>query len=364
MHGGYDPFARGPHPAGVRTLHWTDERRGRTLPVEVWYPAGGAWRGRDLDEATRDRYKPLPFAPEVTQDAVRDAEAEADLGSLPLVAFSHGFGGDRRQTTHLCTHWASHGYAVIAVDHVGNTTADMFQMSGGTPPDPREMFASFIGDRPADASFVIDRALSGAASLAIDPERIGIAGHSFGGWTSLVATARDERIRAALPLAPAGGASPLMPEGENPLAESLELDWKRPVPTLYLVAELDSLLPLAGMRDLVSRTPDPARGVCLRNADHFHFCDRVEQVHDMFKLMGPMLAAGASGEATPDMQSILGAMKESAELCPGEHAYALLQGLGLAHMDAHLKGDAEARELLEGDLKSLLAGRGVDVEVL
>jgi hypothetical protein len=64
------------------------------------------------------------------------------------------------------------------------------------------------------------------------------------------------------------------------------------------------------------------------------------------------------------MQSILGAMKESAELCPGEHAYALLQGLGLAHMDAHLKGDAEARELLEGDLKSLLAGRGVDVEEL
>jgi predicted dienelactone hydrolase len=278
------------------------------------------------------------------------------------VVFSHGFGGDRRQTTHLCSHWASHGYAVVAMDHVGNTTGDMIQAGASGGGDPREMFASFMLDRPADASFVVDQALSGAADLDVDPERVGLAGHSFGGWTTLVTTARDERIRAALPLAPAGGASPLMPEGMNPLEAAVELDWKRPVPTLFLVAEHDSLLPLPGMRELIARTPGPTRAVNLLAADHFHFCDRVEQVHDTFKIMAPMLAAGAGGEGTPDFQAILGDMKSSAELCPGDHAYALLQGLGLAHMDAHLGGDEDARDLLAGDLKSLMAARGVAVE--
>lgn len=363
--GRYDPFRRGPHPAGVRTLHWTDPRRDRTLPVEVWYPAHEAARGRDTDPATQDRYKPLPFAPEVSQAAVRDAEALG--GTLPLVAFSHGFGGDRRQTTHLCTHWASHGYAVIAMDHVGNTTADMFQMAvpgASAPAEALEHFAGFMADRPADASFVIDRALAGDAGLGVDAERVGIAGHSFGGWTSLVTSARDRRIRAALPLAPAGGRSPLVPgAGANPLAEALLREWKRPVPTLYLVAELDTLLPLPGMRELIAGTPGPTRAVNLLRADHFHFCDRAEQVHDMFKLMVPMLA-GASGPRAPDVQALLGGMKASAELCPGEHAYALLQGLGLAHMDAHLRGSADAAALLAGDLEALLAGRGVAVQVL
>ena len=358
--GGYDPFQRGPHPAGVRTVEWKDASRDRTLPVEVWYPASDAHRGQDLDDAHKDRYKPLPFAPEVTQDAVRDAAPRP--GTLPLVVFSHGFGGDRRQTTHLCTHWASHGYAVVAMDHVGNTTADMMQLAtGGAPPDPRRMIAGFIADRPADASFAIDRALS---EIDVDPERIGISGHSFGGWTTLATTARDERICAALPLAPAGGRTPLTPPGfANDMADALKLTWNRPVPTLYLVAELDTLLPLDGMRDLIQRTPEPVRGVNLLNADHFHFCDRVEQVHDMFKLMAPMMT-GSAGPDAPDVTPLLAAMKGSAELCPGEHAYALLQGLGLAHMDAHLKDHAGARDLLSRDLVALMAERGVAVELL
>ncbi|MGH0028394.1 MAG: alpha/beta hydrolase family protein [Myxococcota bacterium] len=359
--GGYDPFARGPHPAGVRTVHWTDARRDRTLPVEVWYPATEDHRGRDLDDATKDRFKTLPMAPEVTQDAVRDAEPLP--GPLPLVVFSHGFGGDRRQTTHLCTHWASHGYRVASMDHVGNTGADMLAMAtGGAPADPRAVMEGFLADRPADASFVIDRALE---ELDVDAGRIGISGHSFGGWTTLATTARDERIRAALPLAPAGGRTPLAPPGPSgEMAGALPLDWTRPVPVLFLVAEHDTLLPLDGMRDLMQRTPGPVRGVNLKDADHFHFCDRVEQVHDMFKVMGATIAGATAGGGGPDLTGVIAAMKGSAELCPGDHAYTLLQGLGLAHMDAHLKEDADAAGLLSRDLTSLLAERGVSIEEL
>ena len=77
----YDPFARGPFPAGVRTVH---ERRGpRPLPIEVWYPATDANAGKDVAAATRDTYELLPGLPPVSQDAVRDATARP--GRFPLV---------------------------------------------------------------------------------------------------------------------------------------------------------------------------------------------------------------------------------------------------------------------------------------
>ena len=122
---------------------------------------------------------------------------------------------------------------------------------------------------------IIDCAVAGESGLEVDPARIGMSGHSFGGWTTLATSHRDNRIRAALPLAPAGGRTPLAPPGvAGEMADSLELGWSRRVETLYLVAELDTLLPLEGMRDLLGRTPEPCRGINLLNADHFHFCDR------------------------------------------------------------------------------------------
>jgi dienelactone hydrolase len=359
----YDPFQRGDLPVGVKTFDVTDGSRERTLPVEFWYPASEAHRGQDLDPDTQDRFQPMGgMAPETSQAAVRDAAPRE--GTPPLVVFSHGYGGERRQTTHFCTHLASHGYAVASMDHVGNTMADTMQaaMQGGTPPDQNEQIAEFIDHRPRDASFVIDRVLAGDGPVAVDAERIGITGHSFGGWTTLKTTGSDTRIRAALPLAPAGGSAAIseMLESGNPLAEALDFEWGREVPTLFLLAEFDTLLPLEGMHELVARTPQPRTAVVLRNSDHFHFCDGVEQIHDMFKTIGPMMAASAPDPAAA--KAIFDGMKSSAELCPGEHAYAMIQGLGLAHMDAHLRANEEAAKLLAGDLVALLASRGIDAE--
>ena len=58
----YDPFARGPLPVGVRSFEVTDPSRERTLPVEFWYPASDAHAGQDLDEATQDKYQPMPMS--------------------------------------------------------------------------------------------------------------------------------------------------------------------------------------------------------------------------------------------------------------------------------------------------------------
>lgn len=351
----YDPFARGPFPVGVRSLLPADaSRQQRPLPIEVWYPATPSYRGQDLDAATQDMYEVLPGFPAVSQDAVRDAAPEP--GRYPLIAFSHGFGGARRQSTFLCTHLASHGYVVASVDHTGNTTADIMQsimavQTGAPMPDPLELVNEFIRARPLDVGFMIDHvaAAEGLADL-VDAEHIGMTGHSFGGWTTLAYTKRDRRVRAALPLAPAGGKTHMPAE---PLRQSLDFDWGRDVPTLYLVADRDSLLPLEGMHELLGKTRSPKKMVVLRNADHMHFCDRVEEIHEMFRMMPPPGAFEDVAKTVPPIS----------ELAPGEHAYLFVRGLGLAHMDAHLKGNESAAKLLAGDITALMAQRGVGVDV-
>lgn len=355
---GYDPFERGPHPVGTRQFSWTDKSREQTMPVDIWYPATAAYTGQDLNPTTMDRFEIVPGMGETSQQAVKDATCEP--GSYPLVVFSHGFGGERRQSTFFYSHLASYGYVVAAMDHVGNTTVDMISGEGAAS-DP-EVIERFQYSRPLDASFVIDQMLNGAAGVDVIADQIGMSGHSFGGWTTLKVLETDDRIRAALPLAPAGGHRSADPD--NPLAHGLQFNWKRTVPTLYLVGEVDSILPLDGMQDLYQRNPEPRKTIVLLNADHFHFNDEVEINHDGFKTMMTMLSAGMAGDEKASMDVMLAAMKPSSELVPGEHAYTLINGLGLGHFDAHLRDNSEAKALMAGDLAEVMADRGVRVSAL
>jgi predicted dienelactone hydrolase len=350
----YDPFARGPLPAGVRTFTLTDAGRGnRSLPAEIWYPAADAHAGRDVDPATCDSYELLPgFS--FTQEAVRDAAPRA--GRFPVVLFSHGYGGHRRQSTFLGTHLASHGYVVATVDHTGNTMFDVMRQmiqaqSGEKLPPFGEQAKGLARQRQPDMSFLLDSLLGGKLAVSVDGERAGITGHSFGGWTTLVTTARDRRIRAAVPLAPAGGWNPLSTDFRVP---DDDFAWGRDVPTLYVVADRDTLLPLRGMRELFDRTRSPKRMVVLRNADHMHFCDRVEEVHEVFRLM----------PQDRIFEPIRAQIPPIGELCPGAHALDAIRGLALAHFDAHLKGNEAAAAFASGDVAGRLAARGIGADVV
>ena len=73
--GQYDPFAAGPHAAGVRTIQARDQARRRLFPIELWYPAQGE----------------NPNAPNASPEQ-RDAAALA--GRHPLIVFSHSSGGN------------------------------------------------------------------------------------------------------------------------------------------------------------------------------------------------------------------------------------------------------------------------------
>jgi hypothetical protein len=164
-------------------------------------------------------------------------------------------------------------------------------------------------------------------------------GHSLGGWAALATPDVESRIHAVVALAP-GGASRPKP-GILPL--TLAFDWGRDVPTLYLVAEDDTHLPLVGMHELYQRTPATRRMVILRRADHYHFMDDGEELHETAR-------ATALGK---DMRPI-------AEFCSGEQARLFVRGLTLGHLDAVLRRQEEARRFWRGDLESELAARGVD----
>ena len=360
----YDPFARGPFPVGVRTQELNDESRQRKLPIEFWYPATDDYKGQDLDRNTQDKYT---LFTQIRQGAVRDAKLQG--GCFPLIVFSHGYSGHRRQTTHLCCHLASHGYIVASPDHVGNTMMDMTE--GLTDASRRrsaeeltKMAQESAIDRPIDISFIIDNILAGNTWVpqnSVDADKIGISGHSFGGWTTVLATSRDDRIKAALPLAPGGGSSEEndgKEQSETRVLNIISKFWNRKVGILYLAAEKDTLIPLNAVIDLFNRTPKPKQMVVLNNADHFHFNDGIEQVHEFFRNM-----AMTMGGNNPETEILSKSMQPVSELHPSKGAYEYIRGLGLAHMDAYLKDNKEAREFLESDLKDLLAKRNIEVSI-
>jgi hypothetical protein len=88
----------------------------------------------------------------------------------------------------------------------------------------------------------------------------------------------------------------------------------------------------------------------LRRADHEHFMDNVEEIHETVRAM----------TFTGELAWLAAEMRPIADLCSGEQAHLFVRGLALCHMDAILRRQEGARRLLAGDIEAELAVRGVD----
>lgn len=118
----------------------------------------------------------------------------------PLVVFVHGSGGLGDGYDVLLRTWASAGYVVAAP-----------ALPGSTDKDARGDWTADLPHFPADVRFVIDELLranlagEGALRGAVDPDRIGLAGHSMGGMITLAVAGNtcchDGRVKAAVVLA-------------------------------------------------------------------------------------------------------------------------------------------------------------------
>lgn len=276
-----------------------------------------------------------------------------------MIVFSHYSGGHRRSATFLCTHLASHGYVVAALDHSEVVAEELARRDGDTETERAARIDAVIASRVPDVRFLLDHLLgggagtvprgaadSGTANIGLDAARIGLVGHSFGGWTVLATPEVEPRVRAVVALGPGGSAHPR--PGILPL--TLTFAWGRDVPTLYLAAEHDTPIPLAGVYELFDRTPASKRLFILRRADHQHFLDDVEGAHEAVR------ALAFPGEAA----WIPAAMRPIADLCSGAQAHVFVRGLTLGHLDATLRRLDAAERFLAGDVEADLAAHGVE----
>ena len=144
----------GPSVVTATLLDWHDASRSRPVPVKIYAPATGA-------------------------------------GPFPVIVFSHGLGGSRNGYEYLGRHWASWGYVSVHVEHLGSDTAAITK--GGRM---RKNLQEAAGDtrnavaRPLDVRFVLDqleKLNQGGSPLShrLDLTRVGMAGHSFGSWTTM-----------------------------------------------------------------------------------------------------------------------------------------------------------------------------------
>jgi predicted dienelactone hydrolase len=200
-------------------------------------------------------------------------------GAAPLVIFSHGFHGTSTQSSFLGRALAASGYLVAAPDH-GDS---MRELEGGSW-RPEAAFGkselwspSTYRDRADDIAaliefFRIDPAWKGL----VDFGRIGLAGHSLGGYTVLgLAGAWPEwklpEVKAVLALSPF--CTPLVEQGSLHLVD---------IPIMYQGGTRDpgitpSVIKGGGAFEL---TPAPAYYVEFDNAGHFAWSDLNPAYHE------------------------------------------------------------------------------------
>jgi alpha-beta hydrolase superfamily lysophospholipase len=221
------PQPTGPHPVGAASLHLTDTSRpdpwvptakARELMISLWYPTTSR-TGRRAPYVTPKESELILKGAEITgvpsdalsrtrTNAFADAEPAGRRRSLPLVVLSPGLSEPRSSLTALAEDLASHGYAVVGIDHTYESLATAF-------PDGRvttcvaceagkgeEFNQKLMRTRAADVSFVLDELIGPhpmwKGGALIDPSRIAMAGHSAGGAGAVEAMLTDSRVRAGI----------------------------------------------------------------------------------------------------------------------------------------------------------------------
>jgi predicted dienelactone hydrolase len=191
----------GPQRSSVVDVEWTDAARTRTLPLRVRVP-----------------------------------EHASSTAPAALVLFSHGLGGSVEAGRFWAEHWASHGIAVIHLQHPGSDAA-VWQGAQNRAAAARAMKSAaelpqFLA-RVADVKFVLDelarrRQAGDAMVQRLDLARIGMSGHSFGAVTTQALAGQqfpvgrrqaaqadalaDERLRAFIAFSPSARSDEAAPQ--------------------------------------------------------------------------------------------------------------------------------------------------------
>jgi pimeloyl-ACP methyl ester carboxylesterase len=339
------PAPTGSYPVGTTVWHVTDKARPETFAgagvqrqVEVlaWYPAAASgsrepapYLREGLAEILPRLRAGLTALTKVRTHAVLDAPPAASPKKLPVLVFSHGFGGFPSSYTALFEDLASHGYAVLSIVHPYEVTAatladgqviSMFDADG----KPRQAFLDVIAEWStedatmaavtreakeedqlrllraylaglhatqtavdrwvADTKLVLDQlgslpktTAAGRLGAKLDLGRLGAFGHSMGGVVAGAFCLDDQRCRAGLNL-------------DGIPQYGTMIDRRMPQPFLMVYSARPGR---TGASDAIYR----------RAASRYYRCDVRDTLHldfsDAVLWGGPLRKAGALGTLPP-----------------------------------------------------------------
>ena len=231
----------------------------RRIFVRAWYPAASAGGSETRPYFTETEAMVLPGALLVPMQQPPDAfrgcaslatnsysEAAPAGGSFPVIGFNHGYTSYPAQQTALFEHLAANGYVVLSVGHPYESGGIVYPNGDAVTMSPRimedmmryaantasmtvhyppslaaalEAFPTYISALretslgqlaqvwQSDVQFVLDRLevqdvpeAAAAVANAIDHERRGYMGMSYGGYIAAMLAQGDRRARAAINL--------------------------------------------------------------------------------------------------------------------------------------------------------------------
>lgn len=283
---------------------WHDDARDRDVPAKIYYPT--------------------------------PSKSAATFAPLPVIIFSHGLGGSREGYSYVGEYWAAHGYVCVHLQHLGSDEAiwkdakapmAAVKRAAADPDNAR--------NRPLDVKFALDRItllntdatspLKGRLDLA----HIGLAGHSFGAFTTmttvnpgglLAAKSYDPRIKAAIAMSTPAAKRPEIYEGIK-------------IPVYHLTGTADT--------DPVGGATDPKQR---------------RLPYDKTKSASAALLTFEGGD-----HGVFSGDRRRGKVAPTDARYfEIIQRSTLAFWDAQLKSDATARKwFYEGGLAAALGKDGV-----
>lgn len=292
-------------------LDWQDAKRDRAVPVKIFFPKDGA-------------------------------------GPFPIVIFSHGLGGSRDNYEYLGRHWAGCGYVSVHVQHIGSDDGvwkDVPLAERAKAMQRAAMSVSNVVNRPLDGQFVIDQLGKLNADETspmkgrLDLNAIAIAGHSFGGYTTLALAGQtfilplgtikrynDPRIKAAIQMS---APAPSNRKDMDKIYDSIT------IPMLHMT----------GTKDFVEILPQTSAADRRIPFDHMN---NSETCLVIFNGGDHMIFSGRERLATPE------------KLAQDKVFHDLICAGTTAFWDAYLKDNAEARAwLLDGGYAKLLNDQAV-----
>jgi len=312
-------YKQPPGPLAVKSVlyDWKDVKRDRTVPVKIYYP-------------------------------------DAPEGKFPVIVFSHGLGGSREGYSYLGQFWASFGYVCVHLQHVGSDNS-VWQ---GLAPDevmPAMRKAATLPanvlNRPLDVTFAIDQLdkLNQDDPVfkgRLDLDHLGMAGHSFGAWTTQAIVGEVFITRKGTPLS--------LPDprvkAAIAMSESVPKDPKQYVPAFAKIT-----IPMMHMTGTLDDSPIGDSKAADRRIPFDHMPTVADQYLVIFQGGDHMIFSGR-----PSGKSVL-AGPGNRELDPTFHV--LIQQSTLAFWDGYLKSDEGAKKWLRDGACKTMLGENASLEV-